>query len=160
MSKSCVIARARKVHACTLRKKFLICLFNLNNLSLHEIDEISWKNWIPISGGCAMARARKVHVRCMRARLEKNSRFVFSTNIVCLYMEYTRLVEIIEFQCQGAVQWPVHARCPRACTHKGCLMVERVLTRSKWPKKCHLVFLIFLIWATVTEISVKNGFTL
>ena len=92
-----------------------------------------------------MARARKVHVRCMRARLEKISRFVFSTNIVCPYMEYTRLVGIIEFQCQGAVQWPVHARCLRACTHGGCLMVERVLTKSKWPKKCHLVFLIFWI---------------
>ena len=36
-----------------------------------------------------MARARKGHIRCMRARLEFLSRLVFSTNIVCPYMEYT-----------------------------------------------------------------------
>ena len=42
--------------------------------------------------------AHKVYVRCMRAHLEFFFRFVFSTNIVCLYIEYTRLVEKIEIQ--------------------------------------------------------------
>ena len=53
-----------------------------------------------------MARARKVHVRCMRARLEKISRFVFSTNIVCPYMEYMRLVGIIESNVRGLCNGP------------------------------------------------------
>ena len=43
-----------------------------------------------MSGSCAMACACKVDVRCMRARLEKISIFVFSTNIACPYIENTR----------------------------------------------------------------------
>ena len=45
----------------------------------------------------------------------KKLRYVFSTGRVCSDKGKTRSVEQIEFQCQGALQRPVHARCLRAC---------------------------------------------
>ena len=53
-------ARARKVHACVHAWKSLwIILFYQHSLLWHMIDEISWKNPIPMSGACAAAQARK-----------------------------------------------------------------------------------------------------
>jgi len=49
-----------------------------------------------------------------------NSRYVFSTGKVCSDKGKTRSVEKIEFQCQGALQRPVHAACMRACTLWTC----------------------------------------
>ena len=40
----------------------------------------------------------------------------FWSYLVSIMIWYTRSVENIEFQCQGAVLEPVHARCQRACT--------------------------------------------
>ena len=70
-----------------------------------------------------------------------------------------RSVWNFEFQCQGAEQWPVHARWALACVHAGWLMVGKVWTRLKWPKKCQSAFFNFLIWATKTEICVKKCFS-
>ena len=74
--------------------------------------------------GFATARARKVPA-CVRACLRLCTlwncyRFFFSTGKVFSDKGKTRSVEKIEFQCQGALERPVHTRCMRACMLWNC----------------------------------------
>ena len=79
---------------------------------------------IPMSGGCARGRlrgraracARKLHA-CVCAHLEKVQDFFISTGIVFNDIGKTRSFEKVEFQCQGAVQGPMHANAHAPWVH-------------------------------------------
>ena len=70
------------------------------------------QTWITEQGAPRPKRA------FLRARIEKNSRVLFSIGIVCPNIEKAREVEKIEFECLGAMQGPVHSKCVRACVHR------------------------------------------